>query len=106
MSERGDLERRLGELERERENIMGRLALLRASEATISPGEEAPRPVLGQPASASVPVTPHEKIDLFLTLFRCRESVFPKLWQSEERVDRRRRDLCAEGGPVPAGYLG
>jgi hypothetical protein len=39
--------------------------------------------VLGIPAALSVPETPSQKIELFLKLFRCRESVYPKLWESK-----------------------
>lgn len=79
----GELELALKELERERESLIERLKLLRASEPTITPTAEEPKPLLGEPVSLSVPVTPAEKVDLFLKLFRCRESVFPKLWESK-----------------------
>jgi hypothetical protein len=83
VSEREDLERRLKDLERERENIVDRLRLLRASEPMPASVSLTPGPLLGTPVSESVPETAGQKIDLFLRLFRCRESVFPKLWESK-----------------------
>ena len=34
---------------------------------------------LGKPASEKKPVTPDEKVNLFLKLFRARESIYPKV---------------------------
>ena len=56
--------------------------LLSASEPEPVLVSSSPGPILGAPASESVPETPAQKIELFLKLFRCRESVFPKLWES------------------------
>lgn len=81
MSEREDLERRLKELDRERDNITDRLKLLKTSESV--PAVSSSVLLLGTPALDSVPSTPAQKIDLFLKLFRCRESVYPKLWENK-----------------------
>ena len=83
MSEREDLERRLKELERERESITARLKLLKASEPELVLVSSTPGRLLGTPASDCVPESPAQKIDLFLMLFRCHESVFPKRWESK-----------------------
>jgi hypothetical protein len=90
VTEREDLERRLvelqrslKELDRERDNIVGRLKLLRASEPPSIFVRSSPGPVLGTVASESVPETPGQKVELFLKLFRCRESVYPKRWENK-----------------------
>lgn len=90
MSEREDLERRLIELQlalkelgHERDSITNRLNLLRAAEPTPIFTFSDPGQLLGTPVSTAVPETPAQKIELFLKLFRCRESVFPKLWESK-----------------------
>lgn len=38
--------------------------------------------VFGSQSSSSVPKTSEEKIQLFSKLFRCRENVYPKLWEN------------------------
>ena len=86
MTEREDLERRLKELDRERHSIADRLQLLRTKKSIAAPVELivlCSRPLLGIPTSESIPTTPAQKIELFLKLFRCRESVYPKLWESK-----------------------
>ena len=37
---------------------------------------------LGQPACSSIPATSDQRIELFLKLFRCRTSVYPKRWEN------------------------
>lgn len=39
-------------------------------------------PVVPVPTDSGAPLTPSEKIVLFLSLFRCREDVYPKLWEN------------------------
>jgi hypothetical protein len=36
----------------------------------------------GLPVTDKIPQSPQEKIQLFLRLFRCRENVYPKLWEN------------------------
>lgn len=40
---------------------------------------------LGQPACSPLPATSEERIALFLRLFRCRTSVYPKRWENTTR---------------------
>lgn len=81
MSETDDLERRLKALDAERESIANRLEKLRLGSAAVSytalPDFEN-HALRGYPASIVVPTTPVQKVELFLKLFRCRESVFPQ----------------------------
>lgn len=73
-----EIEARLSELENERKSLVVELTALQSSTRSE---DELPS-LLGLPVSASSPRTPEEKVDLFLTLFRARESVFPKLWEN------------------------
>jgi len=50
---------------------------------------------LGSLASSSVPGTEEEQINLFLRLFRCRESVYPKFWENPAKGIRGYSPVCA-----------
>ncbi len=76
-----EIEARLSELEGERKRLVVELTTLQSS--TRSP-DELPA-LMGLPALPSPPQTPDEKVDLFLSLFRARESVFPKLWENPSK---------------------
>ena len=94
-----DLELAAKELERKRAEISGRLKLLTAKEpdaarSLISRQEWANRPLLGVPACISPPVAPPQKVELFLKLFRCRESVFPKLWENKTKEKKGYSPAC------------
>lgn len=92
MGELEDLESGLKELEREREVLAARIGLLRAEEPKsrmLTAAELCP--LRGTPAFDSIPETPNHKIELFLRLFRCRESEQPKTsltLQSQDIADR------------------
>jgi hypothetical protein len=75
------IESRLEALAGERNLLVVELSTLRAAAPTNS---ELP-PFLGLPVAARVPESSEEKIDLFLRLFRARESVFPKLWENKAK---------------------
>ena len=77
-AEIAELEQRLRLLDAERQALAERLQLLRRSS---SPRLEP----LGRPAVAQVPTTAEEKVALFLSLFRCREDVFPKFWENPRK---------------------
>ena len=77
-AEIAELEQRLRLLDAERQALAERLELLRRSSfQRIEP--------LGRPAVAQVPTTAEEKVALFLSLFRCREDVFPKHWENPRK---------------------
>lgn len=44
-----------------------------------------PTPLAGSQASDKIPDTGEDKIGLFLSLFRCRKSVYPKLWENQKQ---------------------
>lgn len=96
MGELDDLERRLKEIEDERERITARIRVLRAEEAKTRLVTPAPtrRQLLGSLASDSVPESPAQKVELFLKLFRCRESVFPKLWENKSKGKKGYSPAC------------
>ena len=74
-----EVEIRLSELDAERKRLAAELTVL---QSTARAPDELP-PLLGIPASPNVPQTSEEKIALFLSLFRARESVFPKRWENK-----------------------
>ncbi len=69
-----EIKRRLSALESERKSLLAELVELQSQSS-------AP-PLLGNPVSQSPPLTPAEKISLFLQLFRCRKDVHRRFWQS------------------------
>lgn len=71
------IEARLDSLEEERQVLADELVRLQA-EVPPASAQEATAPYFNDPA----PETPTEKADLFLKLFRARESVYPKLWEN------------------------
>ncbi|HEY8271542.1 MAG TPA: DEAD/DEAH box helicase family protein [Pseudobdellovibrionaceae bacterium] len=70
-------ENRLAALEKERIDLLGELRNLRAQR-----DEQKPMLLLGRPPLMKTPETNEEKADLFLTLFRGRENVYPKRWEN------------------------
>ena len=78
-----DLELRLKNLDAERSEVLKSIEELRlaAYRETKLP-QVAEISILGRPLLNSIPVTPDEKIAVFLRLFRCRENVYPKRWEN------------------------
>ena len=74
------LEERLAKIDAERRLILSELEQLRNGKARAF--ETPNTPLLGVSVSASIPVTPQEKIALFLHLFGCRRDVYPKRWEN------------------------
>jgi len=48
----------------------------------------------GTNALDKIPETPVEKISLFLNLFRCREDVYPKLWENQNKGKKGYSPVC------------
>lgn len=90
-TEEEPLERRLLEIETERQSILDRLKELKAPKKKT---EAKDIPLRGLATVLRTPVTPQEKIELFLTLFRCRESVFPKLWENPKKNIKGYSPVC------------
>ncbi len=71
------LEEQLAMLECESRKIRSRLLLLKLRDDKTVVWQK-----YGLPISNNIPQSPEEKIRLFLKLFRCRENVYPKLWEN------------------------
>ncbi|MFA6569222.1 MAG: hypothetical protein WCS96_13500, partial [Victivallales bacterium] len=71
------LEERLRKLEEESRAIRSKLVLLKLQDENTAAGQK-----YGLPITEKIPQSPQEKIQLFLRLFRCRENVYPKLWEN------------------------
>lgn len=84
------LKDRLEVIEEEKRNILSELA--NSKKTIIKPTQDIV--FLGTPASHEVPTTTEEKVLLFLSLFRCRESVFPKLWENSSKRIRGYSPVC------------
>ena len=79
------------EIEIERQSILDRLKAIKAPKKKT---EAKDIPLRGHTTALRTPVTPQEKIELFLTLFRCRESVFPKLWENPKKNIKGYSPVC------------
>jgi hypothetical protein len=78
---------RLAELEQEKLRLLQELESL----STVS----ASRGILGIPASENPLTTPEERISLFMRLFRCRDDVFPKMWENQNKGTRGYSPACS-----------
>jgi len=77
------LEHKLAALDAERAKLILEITNIRnASRTDRSPKKLLP--LLGTPALNACPISPAEKIQLFLKLFRCREDVYPKRWENQK----------------------
>lgn len=85
-----EIEKRLSDLEKEKGTLLTELSSLRAS---ATPEKETP--ILGLPALHSAPATSTEKIELFLKLFRCRDDVYPKLWENKSKGTKGYAPVCS-----------
>ena len=98
-NEIADLEKRLAELDRERLNILGVLEQLKKRAAlqvqpTTSPQMEG---ALARAALSNI-----EKINLFRSLFRGRDDVFPRRWENS-KSDKSGLLEARRNGQVPVG---
>ncbi|MDO8446568.1 MAG: DEAD/DEAH box helicase family protein [Deltaproteobacteria bacterium] len=85
-----EIERRISDLEKEKSDLLSELSRL---QSTTIPEKETP--LLGLPALTSAPATTSEKINLFLKLFRCRDDVYPKLWENRSKGTKGYSPVCA-----------
>jgi len=77
------LELRLKQLDVERAEVLQAIKDLKGAANRASEPTQVTEPSrLGRPLRDSVPVTPDEQLAMFLQLFRCRESVYPKRWEN------------------------
>jgi hypothetical protein len=74
-----ELEAALTDLDSKKATLLSEISSLRKSLANVP--KERPLISLGRSVQ-KVPITPEDKINLFLQLFRCREDVYPKRWEN------------------------
>jgi len=87
------LEEKLALLDSDRAKLILELKMLRNAETSNSPTKKAP-PLLGRISLPATPVSPEEKIALFLKLFRCRNDVFPKRWENPNKNTQGYSPVC------------
>ena len=85
------LEERLKKLDSERQAIHARLQEIKAGEKNLAIKSV---PFIGQVVVSKTPISPQEKVALFLDLFRCRESVYPKLWDNPRKNSKGYSPAC------------
>lgn len=78
----------LQELDREKRRLIEELEKLRPDESSRLP------PFIGTPAAEAPPGSAKEKIDLFMRLFRCREDVYPRLWENASKTKQGYSPVC------------
>lgn len=80
------LQNRLSDIEAEKVAILDRIRCLQ-----VTPIEHRS---LGEKVFEKRPHTPEEKVALFLKLFRCRESVYPKRWENKKKGSKGYAPAC------------
>ena len=85
-----EIEKRLESIDIERHQLIRELSALR-----LSANQNELPDLLGAPVASRVPETPDEKIELFLKLFRARESVYPKLWENAAKGTKGYSPACS-----------
>lgn len=83
-----EIEDRLRYLDAERQSLTEELIALRSQTITKA------RPFLGTSVRSATPQASEEKIDLFLSLFRCRENAYPKLWINQKQNKKGYAPAC------------
>jgi superfamily II DNA or RNA helicase len=73
------LQRRLADLDRERENVLADIEQLEQLRATVPPAASMKSV---QDATTTIALSNDDKITLFLSLFRGRDDVFPRRWEN------------------------
>ncbi len=79
-----ELERILSELDSKRAVLIQEISLLRSSLLASTSQDQIQPTIIGRSSSINAPITPDEKLNLFLKLFRCREDVYPKRWENNK----------------------
>lgn len=87
------LRQRLAELDEEREKVANQI-LSTERQLSIETGLRGNK-LLGRPARGMAPVSPVDKIGLFLELFRCRDSVYPKRWENSKTGNHGYSPACS-----------
>lgn len=83
------IENRLSALDQERSALLNDLKKLRSQRDS-----QKPVILLGQPTLMKTPESNEEKADLFLTLFRGRENIYPKRWENTKTGKQGYSPVC------------
>ncbi len=75
---KNEILKRLDEIEEEKSVLLKELS-------SFQDAKEKSDSLIGTMVSKSPPDTPDAKIDLFIKMFRCREDVYPKLWENKRK---------------------
>jgi hypothetical protein len=86
-----EIEAKLEQLDLDRKRLLTELTDLRASRPS---SQELP-PLVGTLAAPNVPKSSEEKVALFLSLFRARESAFPRLWENRAKGTKGYSPACS-----------
>jgi len=84
-----EIKERLESIDIERVSLLNELSVLKSNEAVLSQVQP-----IGTPITESSLNTPDERIALFTRLFRCREDVFPKLWENQNKGTKGYSPAC------------
>jgi superfamily II DNA or RNA helicase len=85
-----EIELRLTRLAAEKADLESELIRLRQ----LTAFNQVDPTLIGRPARESVPVTDDERSAIFLDLFRCRESVYARLWERPEKGIKGYSPVC------------
>jgi len=83
------LQNRLTQLNQERSEILIQIANIQNEKIN-----NCSKSFTGMPAFNKIPDTPEEKRQLFLSLFRCRKDVYPKLWENLSQNKKGYSPVC------------
>lgn len=83
------IENRLTNLDKERTDLLNDLRKLRSER-----DDQKPIFLLGRPTLLKAPETNEEKADLFLSLFRGRENIYPKRWENNKTGKQGYSPVC------------
>src|SRR5271157_3648298 len=89
VSRKDEINQRLREIENERNALLQEIAALPQDQNSTSKPQ-----ALGTAVCESPPTTSEERIALFTRLFRCREDVFPKLWENRSKGTKGYSPAC------------
>jgi len=84
-----NIENRLTNLDKERTDLLNDLRKLRSEK-----DDQKSIVLLGQPALLKAPDTNEEKAELFLSLFRGRENIYPKRWENNKTGKQGYSPVC------------
>ncbi len=89
------LESMLQQIDNDRSRIVEELLSLQTAALTQSAPLAPTYALAGSQVSEKTPDASEDKINLFLSLFRCRKSVYPKLWENQKQDRKGYSPACS-----------